>query len=109
METGNVSKKTARGKHTTRHVEIFEAEGGGFVFDTPGFTSFEILDAEEDNLSDFYPDLLRFKGRCRFDNCRHIKEPDCKVRDAVDAGEIHPLRYASYLTNMEEIRKRKKY
>lgn len=109
METGNVSKKTARGKHTTRHVEIFEAEGGGFVFDTPGFTSFEILEAEEDNLSDFYPDLLKFKGQCRFDNCRHIKEPECCVRDAVDRGEIHPLRYASYLANMEEIKKRKKY
>ena len=109
METGNVSKKTARGKHTTRHVEIFEAEGGGFVFDTPGFTSFEILEAEEDNLSDFYPDLLKFKGQCRFDNCRHMKEPDCCVRDAVERGEIHPLRYASYLANMEEIRKRKKY
>ncbi len=109
METGNVSKKTARGKHTTRHVEIFEVEGGGFVFDTPGFTSFEILDAEEDNLSDFYPDLLKFKGQCRFDNCRHLKEPECSVRDAVERGEIHPLRYASYLANMEEIKKRKKY
>lgn len=109
METGNVSKKTARGKHTTRHVEIFEVDGGGYVFDTPGFTSFEILEAEEDELSDLYPDLLRYKGQCRFDNCRHIKEPDCKVREAVEQGEIHPLRYTSYLANMEELRKRKKY
>jgi len=109
METGNVSKKTARGKHTTRHVEIFEVENGGYVFDTPGFTSFEILEADEDNLSDFYPDLLKFKGKCRFDDCRHLKEPDCCIRDAVERGEIHPLRYASYLANMEEIKKRKKY
>lgn len=109
METGHVSKKTSRGKHTTRHVEIFEAEGGGYVFDTPGFTSFEILDAEEDNLSEFYPELARYKGKCRFDNCRHLKEPDCKVREAVDAGDIHQMRYASYLANMEELKNRKKY
>lgn len=109
METGHVSQKTSRGKHTTRHVEIFEAGDGGFVFDTPGFTSFEILDAEEDTLSDFYPELLRYKGKCRFDNCRHIKEPDCKVREAVERGEMHQLRYDSYLANMEELKKRKKY
>ena len=109
METGHISTKTSRGKHTTRHVEIFEVEGGGYVFDTPGFTSFEILDAEEDSLADFYPDLLRYKGMCRFDDCRHIKEPDCKVREAVEQGKIHRLRYDSYLANMEEIRKRKKY
>lgn len=109
METGLVSKKTSRGKHTTRHVEIFEVDGGGYVFDTPGFTSFEILDAEEDNLSDYYPDLSRYKGKCRFDDCRHLKEPECKVREAVECGDIHPLRYESYLSNLDEIKKRKKY
>lgn len=109
METGNVSEKTARGKHTTRHVEIFEAFDDGYVFDTPGFTSFEILEADEENLSDFYPEIARMKGQCRFDNCRHMKEPDCRVQQAVEAGEIHPLRYASYVAAMEEIRYRKKY
>lgn len=109
METGNVSHKTARGKHTTRHVEIFEAEGGGLVFDTPGFTSFDILEAEEDNLCGFYPEIAAYTGCCRFDNCRHIKEPGCQVTEAVEAGKIHRTRYESYLANIEEIRKRRKY
>ncbi len=109
METGMVSKKTARGRHTTRHVEIFEAAGGGLIFDTPGFTSFDILEAEEDELADFYPELAALKGRCRFDNCRHIREPECAVRAAAEAGDISMVRYRSYLDNMEELKKRKKY
>lgn len=109
METGKVSKKTDRGRHTTRHVEIFKAAGGGMVFDTPGFTSFDILDAEEEELADFYPEIAKFKGQCKFDNCRHIREPECRVRDAVSGGHISPVRYNSYLANMEELRNRKKY
>lgn len=109
METGAVSEKTARGKHTTRHVEIFESPAGGLIFDTPGFTSFEILEAEEDNLADFYPEIAALKGKCKFDDCRHRREPDCAVREAVQEGRIHPIRYDGYLANLEEIRKRKKY
>ena len=109
METGEVSKKTSRGRHTTRHVEIFEAKGGGLVYDTPGFTSFDILEAEEDELQDYYPDLAKFKGKCFYDNCRHLKEPDCAVKAAVKAGMISRIRYRSYKTNMEEIREKRKY
>ncbi|MBR5230294.1 MAG: ribosome small subunit-dependent GTPase A [Firmicutes bacterium] len=109
METGAVSEKTNRGKHTTRHVEIFKAIGGGRVYDTPGFTSFEILEAEEDNLELYYPDIEAFKGQCYYDDCRHLKEPDCSVRAAVKAGKIHKLRYESYVANMEEIKSRRKY
>ena len=109
METGEVSKKTSRGRHTTRHVEIFEAKGGGLVYDTPGFTSFDILEAEEDELQDYYPDLAKFKGKCFYDNCRHLKEPDCAVKAAVKAGMISRIRYRSYKTNMEEIKEKRKY
>ncbi len=109
METGAVSYKTRRGKHTTRHVEIFQLEGGGMIYDTPGFTSFEILEAEEDNLSGFYPEMDQLRGQCRYDDCRHVSEPECAVRDAVKAGRIHKKRYDSYLANLEEIRTRKKY
>ena len=108
METGKVSSKTARGKHTTRHVEMFESHGG-YVFDTPGFTSFDILDVEEDELADYYPEIAKYSGGCRFDNCRHIKEPDCAVIEAVEEGKISQARYKSYVSNIEEIRKRKKY
>lgn len=109
METGDVSKKTARGRHTTRHVEIFETEGGGLIFDTPGFTSFDILEAGEEDLAEYYPELAPLKGQCRFDNCRHRTEPGCAVRAAAAAGRINPIRYASYLANLEELRNRKKY
>lgn len=109
METGRVSSKTSRGRHTTRHVEIFETEGGGLVFDTPGFTSFDIMEAGEDELAGYYPEFAPFSNQCRFDNCRHIKEPDCRVRKALEEGSISRTRYQSYLSNMEEIKKRKKY
>ncbi len=109
METGSVSEKTQRGKHTTRHAEIFDAECGAKIFDTPGFTSFEILEAQEEDLWRYYPEFEPYAGNCRYDNCRHIKEPDCGVRRAVSQGKIHPLRYDSYAANMEEIKKRKKY
>lgn len=109
METGKISSKTSRGKHTTRHVEIFESREGGLVFDTPGFTSFDILEADEAALSDYYPEFASYKGKCRFDNCRHLKEPDCRVREAAEQGEISMARYESYLTNLEQVKKRKKY
>ena len=64
METGSISEKTKRGKHTTRHAEIFNADGGGKIFDTPGFTSFEIMEAGEDNLMHYYPDIDRYTGSC---------------------------------------------
>lgn len=109
METGKVSKKTSRGKHTTRHVEIFQTEGGGLLFDTPGFTSFDILEAEEGDLSFYYPEFAPFSAMCRFDDCRHLKEPECGVRQAVEEGKISRTRYESYLTNLEDIKNRKKY
>ena len=109
METGAISQKTKRGKHTTRHAEIFDVEGGGMLFDTPGFTSFEILEAQEDNLASFYPDIEAHAKGCRYDNCRHLKEPGCSVREAVASGKIHKLRYDSYVKNIEEIRAKKKY
>lgn len=109
METGSISEKTKRGKHTTRHAEIFKAEGGGRIFDTPGFTSFEIMEADEESLMHYYPDIERYSDGCFYDNCRHLKEPQCAVREAVNKGKIHRLRYESYAANMEEIKNRKKF
>ncbi len=109
METGGISKKTLRGRHTTRHVEIFEAQGGGLVYDTPGFTSFEIMEAGEDDLKNYYPEIEKFHGKCYYDNCRHLKEPDCAVRAAVKNGEISKVRYLSYKSNMEERKEKRKY
>jgi ribosome biogenesis GTPase len=109
MATGEISKKTSRGRHTTRHVEIFESKGGGLVYDTPGFTSFDILEAETDELQDYYPDIAQYKGKCYYDNCRHLKEPDCAVKQAVREGKISKVRYLSYKKNIEEIKEKRKY
>ncbi|MEE1038520.1 MAG: ribosome small subunit-dependent GTPase A [Eubacterium sp.] len=109
LETGEISNKTKRGKHTTRHVEIFEMDFGAMVYDTPGFTSFELLEANEAELQLFYPELAKFKGQCRYDDCVHIKEPECKVLEALERGEIHPSRYESYKGQIEEIRNKRKY
>lgn len=108
-ETGVVSRKTLRGRHTTRHVEIFTLKEGGMVYDTPGFTSFDILDATEEELHHFYPEMEPYIGSCRYDNCRHMKEPDCAVIAAVAEGQIHESRYQSYRMQIEEIRNRKEY
>ena len=79
------------------------------IFDTPGFTSFDILEAEEEELALFYPEMRPFAGKCKFDNCRHLKEPDCAVREAVSEGEISMQRYESYRTQIAEIQSKKKY
>ena len=109
LETGAISNKTKRGKHTTRHVEIFDMDFGGMIYDTPGFTSFDILQADEVELQLYYPEIVKYKGKCRYDDCMHLKEPECKVREALENGEIHPSRYNSYKEQIEEIRNKKKY
>jgi len=109
VETGDISSKTKRGKHTTRHVEIFEMDFGGMIFDTPGFTSFDIMEAEEDELQFLYPEIAAIVGGCKYDNCRHIKEPNCCVREAVETGKIHSSRYNSYVNQYKEIQERRKY
>ena len=108
-ETGSISHKSKRGKHTTRHSELFDLGDGIMLFDTPGFTSFDILEADEDELQHLYPEIAPFAGKCRYDNCRHIKEPECAVRDAVEAGEISQQRYDSYKTQLEEIQQKNRY
>ncbi len=108
-KTGDISKKSRRGKHTTRHVELFETKDKGMLFDTPGFTSFNILEAQERDLAYFYPEIIPFNSKCRYDNCRHLTEPGCLVRKAVEKGEIHRSRYESYRSQMNEIREKRKY
>ena len=102
-ETGEISRKTSRGKHTTRHAEIFETEFGAMVCDTPGFTSFDVIDAEADELQHLYPEIEKLYGACKYRNCMHIKETGCVVRDAVKTGLIHQSRYDSYKEIYKEI------
>lgn len=108
-ETGEISEKSQRGKHTTRHVELFQLDDGSMIFDTPGFTSFEVLEAEEQELAFLYPEMAPYIGQCKYHNCRHILEPGCQVRQAVDEGAIHGSRYDSYCRQMKEIQEMRKY
>lgn len=111
VETGNISHKSDRGKHTTRHSELFEIDGSGntMIFDTPGFTSFDIMEADEEELQHFYPEIAEHIGNCRYHNCRHLSEPGCGVLKALEEGRINLNRYESYKNQIEEIRKAKQY
>ena len=105
LETGEVSEKLGRGRHTTRHVELYRLGENTYVADTPGFSSFDTDQMElilKENLQYAFPDFGNFIGKCRFDDCSHRKEPDCAVRSAVDAGEIETSRYESYLRLYEK-------
>lgn len=96
LETGSVSEKIQRGRHTTRHVELFELKGGGFVLDTPGFSSLEVEGIKADELWQYFPEMRGCENKCRFRGCSHINEPDCAVKDRLKSGEIAPERYESY-------------
>ena len=105
LETGEVSEKLGRGRHTTRHVELYRLGENTYVADTPGFSSFDTDQMElilKENLQYAFPDFGSFIGKCRFDDCSHRKEPDCAVRAAVEAGEIEKSRYESYLKLYEK-------
>lgn len=98
LETGVVSEKLGRGRHTTRHVEIFPA-GGAFVADTPGFASFDMEQLPpipKEELQLCFPEFGPYIGKCRFDDCAHLKEPGCAVREAMDEGKINASRHLSY-------------
>ena len=105
LATGEVSEKLGRGRHTTRHVELYQLEKDTYVADTPGFSSFDTDQMEvilKENLQYAFPDFGRFIGKCRFDDCSHRKEPDCAVRAAWESGDIEKSRYDSYLRLYEK-------
>lgn len=109
METGELSRKLGRGRHTTRHSEFFFMEEGSFILDTPGFTSLDTPELEAEAVRHYYPEFDEPAKGCRFPDCFHRKEPDCGVRAAVRAGQIARSRYESYLRNLEDIEGRRKY
>jgi len=105
LPTGAVSEKLGRGRHTTRHVELYDLGEDTFVMDTPGFSSFDTDQMDvilKENLQYAFPDFGAYIGKCRFDDCTHRKEPDCAVRAALDQGQLQPTRYESYLKLYEK-------
>ena len=109
METNDISRKIERGRHTTRHCELFVVNDHTFVCDTPGFTSVLVESLLPDQLKLYMPDLARYEGCCRFDNCVHIKEPGCKVKEDVENGSIEKSRYESYKKIYEELSMIRRY
>lgn len=110
-ETGSISQKLGRGRHTTREVEIFEICGGRLA-DTPGFASLEaqkLCRIPKDDIQHTFPEFAPYFGQCRFTGCSHRSETGCAVREAVDAGTISKTRYASYLAMYEEASARKEW
>ena len=104
LKTGAVSDKIQRGKHTTRHTELFPLSFGGFVFDTPGFGSFEVEKMMAQELSSLFPEMKKHAVSCRFSGCSHLTEPDCAVKEALARGEIGQNRYNSYCALYNELK-----
>lgn len=109
METGEISRKIERGKHTTRHAELFAVSEDTYICDTPGFTSLSLFDMEKEDLQGFYPEFAEYEKNCKFGGCSHISEPVCGVKEALNGGKISRVRYENYVMLYEELKGRKKY
>ena len=109
METGSISRKIERGRHTTRHSELLVLGDNSYIMDTPGFSSLYISDVDRESLKYCFPEFTPFEGKCRFNGCDHVHEPDCAVKQAVEQGVIHRSRYENYLAIYQEIQERKRY
>lgn len=109
METGQISARIERGRHTTRHTELLAAGENTYILDTPGFSSLELFDLEKEELARYYPEFTANEKACRFTGCSHIAEPVCGVREAVKKGNISGMRYENYRLLYQELKEKKKY
>ena len=109
METGAISEKIERGKHTTRHSEIIAMGEETYIVDTPGFTSLDISEITKEELGSYYPEFAQYEPYCKFSGCAHISEPSCGVKDAVEAGKISRVRYENYKVLYQELKEQKRY
>ena len=103
--TGRISTKTGRGRHTTRHVEIFPLSDGTMLYDTPGFTSLDMPGIEPLAVRELFPEFRKLNSCCRYSDCIHINEPECAVKEALQHGDISLSRYESYKSMTEEVKK----
>lgn len=109
METGSISRKIERGRHTTRHSELIAMGDGSYIMDTPGFSSLFVNDFEKEELKEYFPEFYPYEGTCRYHGCDHIHEPGCGVKQAVEEGEIHRQRYEDYVELYEELKAKRRY
>ena len=109
METGEISAKIDRGRHTTRHSEIFWIEGNTYICDTPGFSSLAVWEMEKEELKDCFPEFEAYAPECRFLGCTHTHEPGCGVKEALEQGKISRERYDNYLEMYNELKQKRRY
>lgn len=109
METGEISEKIERGKHTTRHSELIVINQDTFILDTPGFSSLDLFDLEKEDLEYYYPEFQEYRDSCRFIGCSHTHEPDCSVKQAVEQKKISEKRYLTYKQLYQELKEKKIY
>ena len=109
MEVGEVSRKIDRGRHTTRHTELIWMEEDTYILDTPGFSSLFLQDMTKEELPSCYPEFDAYESNCRFLGCRHISEPDCAVKQALENHEISPVRYENYVLLSRELEEKRYY
>ncbi len=109
METGAISTKIERGKHTTRHSELIAMEENTYILDTPGFSSLGLFDLEKEDLAKYYPEFVNYEKYCKFAGCAHMNEPVCGIKEAVEDGEISVLRYENYKLLYQELKEKRKY
>ena len=107
METGAVSEKIKRGKHTTRHSELIHIGEDTYLMDTPGFSSLFLENIEKEDLKYYFPEFEPYENTCRFNGCCHIHEPGCEVKKALEEGKISKLRYDDYCMFYEELAQQK--
>ena len=108
METGEISRKIERGRHTTRHSELITLNEDSYIMDTPGFSSLYVNDFEKEELKYYFPEFTTYNDQCRFHGCDHVHEPGCAVKEAVDQGKIHEIRYRDYLEMYQEQQEKEK-
>ena len=108
METGNISEKIERGKHTTRHSELIAIAEDTYIFDTPGFSSLYVTDMEKEELKSFFPEFSQYEDECKFLGCVHVNEPVCGVKEALKEGKISQSRYDNYKLLYEELKENEK-
>ena len=109
METGSISEKIERGKHTTRHSELIWIEDDTYIMDTPGFSSLYTNEFEKEELKYYFREFEEYEGQCKFLGCDHIHEPNCAVKQALEDGKIHPVRYKNYLEMYNELKDKRRY
>ena len=109
METGEISEKIQRGKHTTRHSELILINEESFILDTPGFSSLSVFDCEKEELEYYYPEFALYREQCKFSPCSHTHEPECGIKTALQEGKISEVRYQNYLQIYQEMKDKRKY